>query len=168
MKRVCVIGNSGSGKSVFSKKLANITGLPLIHLDRYYWTETCTRPHENEWKPKVNEIVQGERWIIDGHHETTFVERFERADTIIFLDYSVWISLFRALRRHFTKNKIDSSCLTKMPFNPKFFWYIWTFKLWNRKKVYRALNEVASRKHTFVHLKNDKEATEYLASLKPI
>ncbi len=165
MKRICVIGNSGSGKSVFSKKLAKLTGLPLIHLDRYYWTETCTRPHESDWQVEVSEIVKGNTWIIDGHHETTFVERFRYADTIIFLDYSVWISLFRALKRHFTKNKVDPSCLNKMPFKLQFFWYIWTFKLWNRKKVYQAFRKTKNQNYNIVHLKNDKQAVDYLSSL---
>jgi adenylate kinase family enzyme len=166
MKQVCVIGNSGSGKSVFSKKLANISKLPLIHLDKYYWTDTCTRPHESDWQQEVSEIVKADSWIIDGHHETTLVERFEKADTIIFLDYSVWLSLYRALKRHITKNKVDPSCLTKMPFKPKFFWYIWTFKLWNRKKVYAALEETKDYSYNFVHLKNDVEASEYLKNIK--
>jgi len=37
MKRILIIGNAGSGKTTFAKKLAEKTGLPLIHLDRLYW-----------------------------------------------------------------------------------------------------------------------------------
>ncbi len=33
MNRVAVFGNSGAGKSTLSKRLAEITGLPLVHLD---------------------------------------------------------------------------------------------------------------------------------------
>ncbi len=36
MKRVMIIGAPGTGKSTFAKKLAEETGLPLIHIDYYY------------------------------------------------------------------------------------------------------------------------------------
>ncbi|EBR8158754.1 adenylate kinase, partial [Salmonella enterica subsp. enterica serovar Newport] len=37
MRRVLIVGCPGAGKSTLAKELANITKLPLIHLDRYYW-----------------------------------------------------------------------------------------------------------------------------------
>jgi uridine kinase len=36
-KRIVVIGCSGSGKSTFSRKLQQLTGNPLHHLDKIYW-----------------------------------------------------------------------------------------------------------------------------------
>ncbi len=38
-KKIAVIGCSGAGKSVFSRKLAAATGLPLYHLDVRILTE---------------------------------------------------------------------------------------------------------------------------------
>lgn len=35
MEKIIVIGSPGAGKSSFSKKLKNITKLPLYHIDRY-------------------------------------------------------------------------------------------------------------------------------------
>ncbi len=37
MKKILVIGNSGSGKTTFAKELAEKTGLPLVHLDKIFW-----------------------------------------------------------------------------------------------------------------------------------
>ena len=37
MKRIMIIGSGGSGKSTFSSKLSEVLGLPLYHLDAYYW-----------------------------------------------------------------------------------------------------------------------------------
>ena len=42
MKKVVVIGCGGSGKSVFSRSFAQITGLPLYHLDNIWWREDGT------------------------------------------------------------------------------------------------------------------------------
>ena len=36
MEKIIVIGSPGAGKSSFSKKLKNITKLPLYHIDMLY------------------------------------------------------------------------------------------------------------------------------------
>ncbi len=36
-RRIMIIGAPGSGKSRAARRLAEITGLPLIHLDNEYW-----------------------------------------------------------------------------------------------------------------------------------
>ena len=36
MSKIIVIGSPGAGKSIFSQKLSDITGLPLYHLDMLY------------------------------------------------------------------------------------------------------------------------------------
>ena len=36
-KRIIVIGSPGSGKSTLSRNLSEITGIPLIHLDKEFW-----------------------------------------------------------------------------------------------------------------------------------
>lgn len=37
MKRVTVIGAPGTGKSTFSLRLGEVTGLPVVHLDQHFW-----------------------------------------------------------------------------------------------------------------------------------
>jgi adenylate kinase family enzyme len=38
-RRIMVIGSPGSGKSTFSRKLSEITRIPLIHLDKEFWND---------------------------------------------------------------------------------------------------------------------------------
>ena len=40
MKRVMIIGNAGSGKSTLSRKLGELTGLPVVHGDHFQWMKT--------------------------------------------------------------------------------------------------------------------------------
>jgi adenylate kinase family enzyme len=35
--RVLIVGCGGAGKTTMARRLASITGLPLVHLDRVYW-----------------------------------------------------------------------------------------------------------------------------------
>ena len=37
MKKILVIGCPGAGKSVFSRRLSKILGIPVYHLDMVYW-----------------------------------------------------------------------------------------------------------------------------------
>jgi adenylate kinase family enzyme len=37
MKRVVILGRGASGKSTLARRLGNITGLPVIELDKIFW-----------------------------------------------------------------------------------------------------------------------------------
>ncbi len=84
--RIVVLGCSGSGKSTFAKKLAARTGLPLIHLDNIWWKEDRTHISREEFDLRLAEVLQGEKWIIDGDYSRTYEPRIAACDTVIFLD----------------------------------------------------------------------------------
>ncbi len=98
-KKVIVLGNNGSGKSYFSKKLAEITGLPLIHLDLLYWKENWTHPSRDDWAEMQSNLVSQDRWIIDGMHISTLEIRFKEAEVIYFLDIDTKTCLERVIQR---------------------------------------------------------------------
>ena len=87
--KIIVLGCSGSGKSTFSRKLQAITGLPLIHLDNVWWKEDRTHITRDEFDARLDEILKGDKWIIDGDFSRTYEVRFKACDTVIFLDYSL-------------------------------------------------------------------------------
>ena len=86
MKRILVIGAPGSGKSTFSRSLAQLTGLPLTHIDRLYWNERGEHIGREELVTRLLPILEGEGWIIDGNFSATFPLRLEYATTVILLD----------------------------------------------------------------------------------
>src|SRR5205823_13278780 len=71
LKRVLVIGSGGSGKTTFAQRLAQRTGLPLIHLDSLYWHPGWEPTLEDEWREKVRGLVRNDAWIIDGNYGGT-------------------------------------------------------------------------------------------------
>ena len=99
MRRVLVLGSPGAGKSTFARLLASRTGLPLIHLDAEYHLPGWVEPSEEAWRTRVNELVGGECWIVDGNYGGTMDIRLACADAAILLDYPTWLCLWRALRR---------------------------------------------------------------------
>ena len=85
-KRIIVLGCPGSGKSTFSRRLHEITGLPLCHLDNVWWNPDGTHISRDEFDRKLGRLLGGESWILDGDYSRTYEERFRACDTVIFLD----------------------------------------------------------------------------------
>lgn len=112
-KKVIVIGNNGSGKSYFSKKLAEITGLPLIHLDLLYWGENWTHPPREEWVHIQKDLVAKESWIIDGMYIRTFEIRYSAADVVFLLDIDKNLCLESVKQRELEKRADFPSFLDK-------------------------------------------------------
>lgn len=87
MNRIAVIGCPGSGKSVFSVKLKEKTGLPLYHLDNIWWKPDRTHITRDEFDAALAGILERDEWIIDGSYSRTFEPRIAACDTVILLDY---------------------------------------------------------------------------------
>ena len=82
MNKVIVIGSPGAGKSYFSKQLASSIELPLYHLDNIYWKEDRTHISRDELILKMNDIMDGDKWIIDGNYMSTKLYRFTSREDI--------------------------------------------------------------------------------------
>ena len=86
-RKIIILGCPGSGKSTLARQLHARTGLPLIHLDNIWWKEDRTHITRPEFDSRLQEILQGDRWIIDGDYSRTYEPRFLACDTVVFLDY---------------------------------------------------------------------------------
>ena len=93
MKKVIVIGCSGSGKSVFSRSFSAISGLTLYHLDNIWWREDGTNITRDEFDARLGEILDRDEWIIDGNYQRTMERRMKACDTVIFFDLPVEVCL---------------------------------------------------------------------------
>ena len=98
-QRVIVTGTAGAGKSTFSRALSERTGLPVIHLDIYFWQPGWVEPSDKAWRDKQRELLAGDAWIADGNYHETLALRVERADAVVYLDTPRWLCATRALIR---------------------------------------------------------------------
>ncbi len=107
MRRVAIVGISGSGKSTLANILGKKLGIPVFHLDKYYWDIGWKERYatKEEFKKVSEGFTNGDSWIIDGNYRSSIDLRFDRADTIIFLDYPKYLSLWRAFTRVFNRNQ---------------------------------------------------------------
>jgi adenylate kinase family enzyme len=100
MKKVAVFGNAGGGKSTLSKRLSEITGLPLHVLDKIKYQSGGTEvPHE-DYKRTHEKILATDRWIIDGFGcmETVWL-RLNEADSLVFIDLPLYVHFWWVTKR---------------------------------------------------------------------
>lgn len=89
MNKIIVIGCPGSGKSTFSKELNKIINIPLYHLDNLFWNADKTTKEKSVFLKSLHDILEKDKWIIDGNFNSTLEQRLQACDTVIFLDYPI-------------------------------------------------------------------------------
>jgi adenylate kinase family enzyme len=98
MNKVAVFGNAGGGKSTLSRRLAEITGLPLYVLDIIQFRGGRYRPEEkdggkisiDEYLTIHHDILGRDQWIIDGYGTLSSTsERLSVADTLVYIDLPI-------------------------------------------------------------------------------
>lgn len=96
-----IIGKPGSGKTFFAHRLGKETGREVIHLDKHYWKVGWIRAFDSseKFKDKVQELISGDEWILDGNFKNSIDIRLELADTVVFFDFPVWKSLVGVYKR---------------------------------------------------------------------
>ena len=99
MEKIAVIGCCGGGKSVLTKKLSKIWGIPAYHLDDLFWHEGWIGTEHEDWQRINRELVENKRWIIDGTYSSCLEIRMKNADLIIFVDLPLWLCFFRVIKR---------------------------------------------------------------------
>lgn len=144
MKRIMVIGSPGAGKSTFSRKLAEKTGLPLTHLDLIWHKSDRTTISREEFDDRLRALCAQEEWIIDGNYARTLEIRMAACDTVILLDYPAELCLAGALARLGVRR--DDMPWIETTLDPEFQGFIESFAKTTLPRVYALMQE--HRGHT--------------------
>jgi adenylate kinase family enzyme len=99
-KKIVVVGVSASGKSTFSKKLAEKTAITVTLMDSIMWKPGWNYIGDDEVSKKLETISNNPEWIIEGYIvKPARIFLFDKADTIIYLDYPPTVASFRYIKR---------------------------------------------------------------------
>jgi adenylate kinase family enzyme len=103
MKKVAVFGNAGGGKSTLSKRLSEITRLPLHVLDKIKYQSGGIEVPQEDYQRVHQQILAVDRWIIDGFGcmETLWL-RLNEADSLVFIDLPLSVHFWWVTKRLLT------------------------------------------------------------------
>jgi adenylate kinase family enzyme len=150
--RVVVFGRGGAGKSALARELGTATGLPVVELDKEFWSVDLAPLAPEEWARRQAILAAQPRWIMDGDLGPYDVvePRLRRADTVVVLDLPLWLCAWRARRRGPARRD---------------FWQ-WTIR-WprhSRPSLLRAISELAPQADVVI-LRTRRSVRRWLAAL---
>ncbi|MDQ2809268.1 MAG: AAA family ATPase [Chloroflexota bacterium] len=111
-QRIVVVGSSGSGKTTLARRLAQQRGIPHVELDALHWEPNWTEAPVEVFRDRVTVALAGPTWVMDGNYSRVRDISWGRADTVIWLDYSLprilWQLIRRTLHRAVTREELWS------------------------------------------------------------
>jgi adenylate kinase family enzyme len=168
LKRIAVVGSCGAGKSTLSRKLSEITGIKIYHIDKMFWKPGWTPISKEELAQKISEVVLQDSWIIDGNFTGTMDMRFNAADTIIFLDYSLWACLWGVIKRRLmyagkTRPDMAEGCNEKLDL--EFLLWVLSYPFKKRRLIYEKVKKYSDGKQIFIY-RNRKQLNGLISRLE--
>ena len=165
MRKVIIIGCPGSGKTTFSRHLARITGLPLYHLDSIWHKLDRTNISKEDFVRRVEEIMTGDQWILDGNYGGTMETRLRRCDTVFLLDYPLEICL-QGVRDRIGKPRPEMPWIEE-EMDPEFRAFIESFPQTKLPHIYALLRRYGDGRQVIV-FKSRGEADVFLKRLENV
>ena len=172
-QRFSVVGTTGSGKTTVARQISSRLKLPFIELDALYWDENWTGVSDQVFRERVISAAKAEQWVIDGNYSRIRSLVWQRADTVVYLDYSFWRTFWQLFWRTI-KRSIQQETLwhgNREDLHKSFFSsdsiMLWMIKSYaRRRKQYAVLMQQPENAHLcFIQLKTPRMTSEWLSSL---
>lgn len=172
MRRIVVVGTTGSGKTTLARELARRLGLRHAELDALHWGP--------DWTPNprflddVRDFAAGDAWVLDGGYAAARAIVWGRADTIVWLDYPMSLVCVRVVRRTFARwwsgtmlwNGNRERLWTQLATRDSLF--LWVAQTWRRRRAEypKLLSSPAFAHATRIRLRGPKAADRWLESIR--
>jgi adenylate kinase family enzyme len=170
-RRIVVVGTSGSGKTTMARRLGERLGVPHIELDELHLGPNWAEVPDELFRERTLRALDGrEGWTVDGNYSQVRDIVWPRADTVVWLDYSLPLMLWRLTRRtfgrailkeevwHGNKESLRTHLFTK---DSLYWWVLTTYKV--RRKEYPVLLQNPEYAHLIkIRLRSAREANRWL------
>ncbi|MBU1141376.1 MAG: DNA topology modulation protein FlaR [Firmicutes bacterium] len=162
--KILVVGHSSSGKSTFSKRLAEHYQMPVLHIDRIFFGPHWVRRDRTLVEQEIQSFMNQEQWVIDGLYRKYAKQRFDDCDQLFIFDFNRFKCLYGAVIRRIryhnqNRDTVAEGCRERL--NPSFIWWI----LFNgrTRKSRDLFNEYKKKyKDKVIVFKNRKQINAYL------
>ena len=98
-QRILILGRTGSGKTTLGRRLAAALNVPHVELDALYFAADLGTVPLPVLRERTSAAIAGDRWVTDGNKSAVRDLVWPRADTVVWLDYPLAVSLWRLARR---------------------------------------------------------------------
>jgi adenylate kinase family enzyme len=166
--KISVIGYSASGKSTFSKKLAQHYNIPKLHIDTIYFKASMEIQDKLDTEHKIRTFMTQNDWIIDGTYRFLVQERYDVCDQLFIFDFNRFKSFSGLIRRYFKyRNKQRDTMAIGNPEKLDFSfikWILWDGRKKNSKELFKSI--ALKYPHKVVVFKNRKQVRQYLRQIE--
>jgi adenylate kinase family enzyme len=172
VRRVSVVGNSGSGKSRLARELAASLGVPHLELDSVFHQPGWEPLPQDEFRRLVTARAGEDGWVIDGNYSAVRPIVWARADTVVWLDLPrrtvmrqvAWRTVRRAVTRQELWNGNREPLTNFLSWVPEKSIISWA---WHSHAKYRtrygaAAADQANAHLTFIRLASRRDVTRFL------
>ena len=172
-RRIAVVGTSGSGKTTLARRLAQWLGIEHVELDALHWGPDWTPAPREVFRERVWRALGEDAWATDGNYSVVRDIVWCRADTVVWLDYSLPVVMARVtqrtVRRFVTREQLWNGNQERfrqsfLSQNSIVWWALRTYR--RRKREYPVLFARPEHAHLrVVHLSSPRAAGQWLRSL---
>jgi len=99
VKRVSVIGTTGSGKTTFARALGAVITARHVELDALFWGRDWQPVPLELFRHRVERETRDDGWIVVGNYGQVRDIVWPNADTLIWLDLPLPLVMWRLVRR---------------------------------------------------------------------
>lgn len=117
--KIAIIGISGTGKTTVARILSNILEIPIIHYDKFVREKNRTEVNEKIVEEKLEHAMKQKKRIMEWYIHPAAKSRLEKADKILYLDYSWYNAMLGGIKRRrqhrgSTKAEMAEGCIEKL------------------------------------------------------
>lgn len=157
MERICIIGGSGTGKTTLANNLGKELKLPVYNIDELNYSKNWEERDKKQRDEIIIERVKQPKWVIDGTYRSTLQQRLEKADCVIYLDYSSLAQLRGVLKRfiqyHGKERREIPGCKEKIDW--KFLCFVINWRKNKREEILEKIDKVDSEKVHIFHNRHE-------------
>ncbi len=102
-RRIVIVGDACSGKSSLAAGLSSGLGIEHVELDALYWKPGWVGADVEVFRERVETATRGAAWVVTGNYRTQVDISWPRAESVVWLDLPLRVTLPRILARSFRR-----------------------------------------------------------------
>lgn len=176
LRRIAVVGNSGSGKTSLSREIATRLGCDHVELDSIHHLPNWTPIERDKMRQIIGDRIKADSWVVDGNYRS-FVQDlvFPAADTVVWLDMPTRVTMSRVTRRTLGRgilrrelwngNRESLRSLFKTRPEDNIILWAWTQRKKYRAQYLNASSDTSNAHIDWVRLRSPKEVRDWIATI---